>query len=290
MKCLIVLVICAAAIQAAEATDTYVPSFDGTFVAAAMRKPEGNGPFPALLFIHGGVGGNGFDAARRMVTDPVPERFLKLGYVVMATDYRRFHFGEDELQDVMASYRKLSGYPFVDGKRVGVIGGSHGGYLAEFLATRIRPAAVVSYGGGTDIVSYFYPQAQKMRGEIKSYSQWVEELTSGRRAVREIPFELAYKFGDRREMYEAISPHTHAARVQCPLLFIAAGKDNEISRVSARQLVDSLAARGVPARYEEFPGMPHGFSWGRGAKPPAAFGESLRITTEFVEKYVRGSR
>ena len=56
---------------------------------------------------------------------------------------RELGFGVDEIEDVVAAYRMLAGLPYVDKTRVAVIGGSHGGYLAQMLATRERPAATV---------------------------------------------------------------------------------------------------------------------------------------------------
>jgi dipeptidyl aminopeptidase/acylaminoacyl peptidase len=141
----------------------YLPSYDGTLVAAAWRKLAGQGPFPAILYTHGGVGGAGFQAAEAMSRGRVPEHCHKLGSVGMAAGYRRFHFGEDEIQDVLAAYRELAKLPLVDPARVAVIGGSHGGYLAQMLATRIPPAATVSFAGLTDIEGMFYEAGLELR-------------------------------------------------------------------------------------------------------------------------------
>ena len=39
----------------------YIKSKDGLYIAAALRKPKGNGPFPALIMFHGAPGGRGMD-------------------------------------------------------------------------------------------------------------------------------------------------------------------------------------------------------------------------------------
>ena len=63
----------------------YIKSKDGVYVAAAMRKPKGNGPFPVLVHFHGAPGGRGMEQlvgwARGDHGGPVFERFLQEGYV-----------------------------------------------------------------------------------------------------------------------------------------------------------------------------------------------------------------
>jgi len=269
--------------------EVYVPSFDGVFLPAAIRKPAGNGPFPAVILLHGGVGGSGFEGAKRFVAGPVPDRLLELGYVLMAADYRRYHFGEDELQDVIGAYRKLGSYSYVDKDRIALIGGSHGGYLAEFAATRIKPAAIVSYGGGTDIEATMFDLAQKARPSYQGYEDWRNKLLDAETVEAEIPLELSWRFGDRRELYRDISPKHNAARITTPVLIVMAGKDREVSRTGGKQLVDDLKQRGVPAEYFEFAGMPHVFSWGRGEiAKTQEFRDSLKLTVDFLEKHVKG--
>jgi len=61
----------------------YIKSKDGLYVAAAMRKPKGNGPFPVLVHFHGAPGGRGMEQlagwARGDFGSPVFERFLQEG-------------------------------------------------------------------------------------------------------------------------------------------------------------------------------------------------------------------
>src|SRR5215470_16025932 len=70
----------------------YVKSKDGLYIAAALRKPKGNGPFPAMIMFHGAPGGRGMEQlvgwSRGDHGGPVWERFLQEGYVVAVADYR----------------------------------------------------------------------------------------------------------------------------------------------------------------------------------------------------------
>src|SRR5687768_10391296 len=71
---------------------TYIKSKDGLYVAAAIRKPKGTGPFPAIIVFHGAPGGRGLDQlagwSRGDHGGPVWERFLQEGFVVVVADYR----------------------------------------------------------------------------------------------------------------------------------------------------------------------------------------------------------
>lgn len=72
--------------------ERYIKSKDGAYVAAAIRKPKGAGPFPALLYFHGAPGGRGMEKlvtwSRGDTGGPLWERFLQEGFVVAVADYR----------------------------------------------------------------------------------------------------------------------------------------------------------------------------------------------------------
>ncbi|MCX6635801.1 MAG: alpha/beta fold hydrolase [Acidobacteria bacterium] len=309
------VLLCCSALFPAEVTpgpapaEVYVKSFDAAYVTAAIRKPPSPGPLPAILFIHGGVGGGDMPAMKASTRQPVLEHFYKLGYVVMSADYRRYHFGEDEIQDILAAYRKLESYPFVDKSRIAIIGGSHGGYLALMLATRIQLNAVVSMAGLVDIEDMFFDYAQEFRKTIKDFDDWREKLVA-RSATRpnapdtawgkipkgaqvrlpaagtppyQIEIELAWRFGDRRELYRAIAPKDNAARITSPVLFVVGGEDK--LRFAGKALIDDLRKRGVTAEYSEHAGMPHGFYTGLAGQPPQYF-DALKVMTAFVERHL----
>ncbi|MBI3208690.1 MAG: alpha/beta fold hydrolase [Candidatus Solibacter usitatus] len=292
-----------------EPVEVHVRSFDGVYTAAALRKPPGEKPMPAILFLHGGVGGSAFAALKSMTRARVPDYFLKRGFVIMAADYRGYHFGEDEIQDALAAVRQLESYPYVDKKRIAIIGGSHGGYLAAMAATRTPLAAVVSLAGLTDIEDMFFDWAQEFRKGIRDYEDWRNKLTARSESAREsriatefgkippgtavklpqagtppyqIEVELAWRFGARRELYRDISVKENASRIKCPLLFLVGGNDK--LRFAGKALVDDLKARGATAVYSEHEGMDHGFYWGAEQNPPRQFHDALKVMTDFVER------
>src|ERR1041384_5277149 len=70
----------------------YIKSKDGLYIAAAIRKPKGNGRYPAMIMFHGAPGGRGMEQlvgwSRGDHGGPVWERFLQEGYAVIVADYR----------------------------------------------------------------------------------------------------------------------------------------------------------------------------------------------------------
>lgn len=131
----------------------YVKTKDGLYVAAALRKPKGSGPFPALIYFHGAPGGRGMEQllgwSRGATGSPVFERFLKEGFVVVISDYRggmnmagmvapvekdRISYVDDGL--AMVDYVRSLAY--VDKANVNVYGVSLGGNLILHLIGRTR--------------------------------------------------------------------------------------------------------------------------------------------------------
>lgn len=161
------------------------------------------------------------------------------------------------------------------------------------LATRITPAAVVSFAGLTDIEGKFFEDAQVARKALSGWEDWRSKLlidpnpATGSAKYGQT-LDLAWGFGDRRELYRLISPKDNASRIKCPILFLAGGNDN--LRIAGKRLIEDLRARGVQAEYSEHAGMGHGFYWGRGEKPPQQFHDALKVTAAFVNRHVKKSK
>jgi dienelactone hydrolase len=130
----------------------FIKSKDGLYVAAALRKPKGNGPFPVLVHFHGAPGGRGMEQlagwARGDHGSPVHERFLQEGYVVVVADYRGgqnlSRLGEsapaavsfvDDAEAVITHVQRL---PYADPERISVYGVSLGGDVVMHLLGRMK--------------------------------------------------------------------------------------------------------------------------------------------------------
>jgi dipeptidyl aminopeptidase/acylaminoacyl peptidase len=128
----------------------YVKSRDGAYVAAAIRRPKGAGPFPAIVMFHGAPGGRGMEQlvgwSLGATGGPVWERFLQEGFVVVVADYRGGDWAlmntpsdtglVTAIDDGLAVVDYVSGLPEVDASRVSLYGVSLGGNLVAYLISK----------------------------------------------------------------------------------------------------------------------------------------------------------
>jgi len=129
---------------------TYIKSKDGLYIAAAIRKPAGEGPFPAIVIFHGAPGGRGMEQlvgwSSGATGGPVWERFLQEGYVVAVADYRGGDMwatsepstgaNATAIDDGLAVIAHVRGLPYVDDARVSLYGVSLGGNLVSYLVSK----------------------------------------------------------------------------------------------------------------------------------------------------------
>ena len=120
---------------------------DGHQGLALVRKPPGNGPFPAVLIIHPGFTTRPQDALTEyMLRAAPPSRLLAAGYVVALTTYRsrdldpQSPVSENDASATLDYVRTLG---FVDSSSIGLLGCSGGGDLALEIATATQVAAIV---------------------------------------------------------------------------------------------------------------------------------------------------
>ena len=129
---------------------TYIKSKDGVYVAAAIRKPKGDGRYPAIIIFHGAPGGRGMEQlvgwSRGDWGGPVWERFLQEGYVVAVADYRGGNMNVmskastegivTSIDDGLAVIDYVKALPYVDPARINLYGVSLGGNLVMNLVSR----------------------------------------------------------------------------------------------------------------------------------------------------------
>lgn len=227
------------------------PSFDGRRIPALVYTPEGAGPHPVLVSIHGGPEGQS-----RPFFNPLNEYLVsELGMAVVlpnvrgSTGYGRAYTlldngerREDSVKDIGALLDWIGTQPQLDGGRVGVSGGSYGGYmaLATGAAFPSRVAAVV------DVVG------------ISNFVTFLESTKEYRRDLRRV------EYGDERipamrEFLQRISPLENSAKIVAPL-FVAQGKnDPRVPLSEAEQIVEKLRAQGREVWFMLAADEGHGF-------------------------------
>jgi len=136
----------------------YVEMVDGAYIPIGMRKPEGSGPFPLILFATGN-GGGGMTMLRDHIDTKgwTQDQLLDAGYAVAWMRYRAevdyaydrigkliqsgrqhrqlFNRGPLEYEDAIAVAEYAKTLPYIDGNRLGYIGVSHGGEMALKIAS-----------------------------------------------------------------------------------------------------------------------------------------------------------
>jgi dipeptidyl aminopeptidase/acylaminoacyl peptidase len=160
---------------ASPVQQTYIKARDGVYIAAAIRKPNGTGPFPALIIFHGAPGGRGMEQlvgwSRGDHGGPVWERFLQEGFVVVVADYRGGDINAmnapssngsvTAIDDGISVIEHVRALPHVDTSRISLYGVSLGGNLAMFLATKVPTLHAVIAGAPAPIwfLGYKVPAA-----------------------------------------------------------------------------------------------------------------------------------
>lgn len=229
------------------------PTFDGRGVPALLYQPPASASQahpPAVVLVHGGPADqfmNGWD--------PMTQILVTRGYVVLApnvrgsTGYGKTYrdltvedWGGGDLQDVMAGARYLVEQDLADPERIGITGGSYGGYLTMMALTKAPKlwAAGVSSMGITSLEGLW--QAARV-GDVRSYLE--SQLGGGPE--------------DRPELYEERSPLQSAERIQAPVLMLHGAADPRVPVSDAEQMRDVLAARGIPHELHVYPEEGHGF-------------------------------
>jgi dipeptidyl aminopeptidase/acylaminoacyl peptidase len=229
-------------------------SYDGVEVPGLLYRPHGASPqrkVAALVKVHGGPGGQA-----RVGYDPLVQYLVNHGYAVFdinnrgssgygktfyAMDDRRH--GDADLGDVVASKRMLVETGYVDPQRIGIIGGSYGGYMV-LAALAFRPD---SFAVGVDI----FGVANWLR-TLTSIPPWWESF-------REALFtEMGDPATDSVRLH-GNSPLFHAKNIRQPLIVLQGANDPRVLQVESDEIVAAAKANGVPVEYVVFPDEGHGF-------------------------------
>jgi acetyl esterase/lipase len=240
---------------------------DNQHLQVNMARPaEGDGPFPAVICIHGG----GFRAGTRDGYDGLIRQLAERGYVAITVTYRlapKYPFPA-AIYDVKAAVRWLRGNAakyHVDPDRIGVTGGSAGGHLAQFLGVTADVKEFEGDEGNLDqssrvacVVNYFGPS-----DFTKSYGKSVD-------AAEVLPLFLGGNLEQQRQKHIIASPLYWVTPHAAPTLCIHGTKDNYVAYEQAGWLIDRLKAAGVEAELMTLEGAGHGFGGEDAKKADAA--------------------
>ena len=230
-------------------------SFDDLEIPGVLYKPKSataGSPVPALVWVYCGPVGPSSTGYNPMI-----QHLVNHGYAVFAANNRgssgygkTFYHMDDkkhgtvDLDDIVYAGRYLAGLDWVDGERIGIIGGSYGGYMV---------AAALA----------FRPEAFKVGIDIFGVTNWIRTLENIPPWWTANKVALYDELGDPatdKERLRAMSPLFHTEGVRVPLLVIQGANDPRVLQVESDELVANVRANGVSVDYLVLEDEGHGFS------------------------------
>jgi dipeptidyl aminopeptidase/acylaminoacyl peptidase len=230
-----------------QVTEVSATADDGQEIRGWLVLPDGasaSRPAPLLLWVHGGPlsSWNGWQwrwnpwlAAARGYAVLLPDPALSTGYG------RRFiargwqGWGPRPYADIMTVTDVVEARDDIDAARTAMMGGSYGGYMANWIAGHTdRFRAIVSHAGLWAL--------DQMFGTTDAPQFWQREFGP--------PVPGA-------EKYEQNSPHHHLGRIRTPMLVIHGNRDYRVPVGEALRLWSDLKLHGKEARFLYFPDENH---------------------------------
>ncbi|MES2317417.1 MAG: S9 family peptidase [Pseudomonadota bacterium] len=251
-------------------------SFDGTVIPSIYFRPKGASgasKVPALVYVHGGPGGQ----TRRGYSAQI-QYLVNHGYAVLginnrgSSGYGKSFFAADDrkhgrepLWDCIEAKTYLASLGYIDPQRIGIMGGSYGGYMVLSAMA-------------------FRPEAFKVGIDIFGVSNWIRTLESIPAYWEDQRKALYDEIGDpakEKEFLTATSPLFHAKEIRMPLMVVQGANDPRVIKPESDEIVEAVRKNNVPVEYVVFADEGHGFS----KKKNQA--EANAKILQFLDKYLK---
>jgi dipeptidyl aminopeptidase/acylaminoacyl peptidase len=254
-------------------------SFDGVEIPAVYYKPKtasASNRVPALVWVHGGPGGQ----SRASYSQAI-QYFVNHGYAVLAVNNRgssgygkafykmdNKNHGDKDLKDCVWGRKWLANQAGIDGSKIGIYGGSYGGFMA--LAGLIQ-----------------YPEEFAVGVNLFGVTNWLRTLKSIPAYWESARLALYDEMGDPTidsARLHDVSPLFNAHKIKTPLLVLQGANDPRVLQVESDEIVASAKKNGAPVEYILFPDEGHGFVKKENQMKAA------RVTLDFLDKYFKRSK
>ena len=238
-----------------NATVIRYKSFDGLEIPAIYYKPHkatAENKAPALVWVHGGPGGQ----SRQRFSSFI-QYLVNHGYAVLAVNNRGssgygktfyqmddLNHGDKDLKDCVEGKNWLASQPEIDSEKIGIIGGSYGGYMTMAALT-------------------YTPEEFDVGVNLFGVTNWIRTLRSIPSWWEAQKEALYLELGDPNSAdsvrLRAISPLFHTDKVTKPLIVLQGSKDPRVLQVESDEIVAGVKKNGVPVEYVLFDDEGHGF-------------------------------
>lgn len=230
-------------------------SFDGVEIPAIYYLPHQAteaDKVPAMVWVHGGPGGQSRQGFSSLI-----QYMVNHGYAVLAVNNRGssgygktfykmddLNHGEKDLQDCIEGKNWLASQPEIDGDKIGIMGGSYGGYMTM--------AALTFTPEEFDVGVNQFGVTNWMR-TLKSIPPYWESFRES------LYLELGDPFSTDSIRLKRISPLFHTDKVTKPLIVLQGAQDPRVLQVESDEIVAGVRKNGVPVEYVLFEDEGHGF-------------------------------
>ena len=230
-------------------------SFDGLEIPAIYYLPHqasADNPVPALVWVHGGPGGQS-----RQGFNSTIQYLVNHGYAILAVNNRGSsgygksfykmddqNHGDKDLKDCVAGKDWLAVQPAIDGGKIGILGGSYGGYMTM--------AALTYAPEQFDVGVNLFGVTNWMR-TLKSIPPWWESFKEA------LYLEMGDPYTADSIRLKQISPLFHTDKVTKPLIVLQGAQDPRVLKAESDDIVAGVKKNGVPVEYVLFEDEGHGF-------------------------------
>jgi acetyl esterase/lipase len=255
-------------------TDVTYCTVDISALKMDIYFPDSGGPWPALIYVHGGGWTHGDKAEAAMFANGMTAQ----GYLVTSVNYRLYPAGKfpNMIEDVKCAVRSLRAHASeynLDPNRIAAIGLSAGGHLVSLLGTSDEEA-------GWDVGEYL-EQSSRVQAVVAMAP--VTDLT---RSFPNADIETVRQVGFGEHNVLQASPISHVTADDPPFLLIHGERDMLVPYEQSQLMYDRLVGTNVPAELVIVKNAGHSLIAPGGTATPT-LGEINQIILEFLAQYLK---
>ena len=247
-----------------------ITASDGVVTEAALRLPPGEGPFPVVVLLHGGMSKRGIDSlVTQSEKGALATRLLAAGDGIVVGTYRSYEDRSRDpgpIEDCVAIIEYLKAMPKADNRSVVAFGHSGGGRLVlelSGLGARTGLAAIAAGEPATTLYAEMYPVG--MRGPNMAVSKNLDK----------------YFTAENQRILER-----KVKTLATPILIVHSDR-HHINILNNLHLVPAIRAANKDVKTILYPGFGHGFVWGRAGVTEGAFAKLVDDLDAFYRRQIR---